>query len=42
MEGAGDLVPMAVYLVDRLAIVLEARRFRGMDNAGYRSFRSSD
>jgi hypothetical protein len=40
LEDGGRLAPMAVELVDRLAILLAARRLLGMGGADSRSLRS--
>jgi hypothetical protein len=40
MEDGGRLAPMAVELVDRLAILVVVRRFTGMGSADSRSLRS--
>jgi hypothetical protein len=40
MEDGGWLAPMAVELIDRLAILVDVRRFPGMGAADTRSLRS--
>jgi hypothetical protein len=42
MEDGGQPAPMAAELVDRLAILVVVRRFRGMGGADSRSLRSNN
>jgi hypothetical protein len=42
LEDGGRLAPMAIELVDRLAILVAVRRFLGMDIADSRSLRSDN